>query len=58
MAVTGQLNTVWDISANDRKTKIAISRKGLQTQAKKWPRMLRKSLFSYDFKKAVLAVEW
>jgi len=50
MAVTGHLSTVWGKSASDRKTKIAISRKGLQTQAKERPRKLRKTLFSYNFK--------
>jgi hypothetical protein len=34
MAVIAKLGTVWDTPATDRKMKIAISRKGLQTQAK------------------------
>ena len=39
MAVTGQLSTAWDMSASDRKTNIAVSRKGLQTQAKERPKL-------------------
>jgi hypothetical protein len=45
MAVIGQLSTVWNMSAIDKKTKMAISRKGLQIQAKERPKMLRKTSF-------------
>jgi hypothetical protein len=50
MAVTGQLSTVWDKCSSYRKTNIVISGKGLQTQAKERPKMLRNTLFSYNFK--------
>jgi len=50
MAVTGQLSTVRNKTASDRKTKIVISRKGLQIQAKEQLKMLRNTSFSYNFK--------
>jgi hypothetical protein len=38
------------MSTSDRKPKIVISKKGLKTQAKERPNMLRKTLFPYNFK--------
>jgi hypothetical protein len=55
MAVIGKLGTVWDTSATDRKTKIAISRKRLQTQAKERHKCCVK-LFSGNFKEMIAKV--